>query len=232
MMKNPRKINVTQDMLDEHAISTNPPPPDSLFWEMWFANTQVAQNALNTPFVQEIKLGILNPTSYGAFCVNDAYYCFQGAGDYLEATKRAKAKGEKAIAAFLEKKAESYAAYNQQFTQQWHVKDASGVIPVNVTENYAAFESSVAKNEDPIYILIAMLPCEYLWAWLGQQLNAFATDNNLYKGWITGNQGFHGAYAMGNFIHSYRGDIEKSKALQIYTEAITFEWKNFFAGIT
>ena len=64
----------------------------------------------------------------------------------------------------------------------------------NFIKNYSEFESNVAAHEDPIYCLIVMLPCEYLWAWLGAQQSPPA-PGNLYAPWITGNNEPSGACA-------------------------------------
>mgnify|MGYP001794298210 FL=1 len=157
--------------------------------------------------------------------MSDAYYCFQGAQDYLDVANRAT---HPTLKAFLLKKHNSYQTYNDTFPTTWHVKDATGIVPTKVCEQYAAFESQVATNEAPIYTLITMLPCEYLWAWLGQELSP-PTTGNLYTDWITGNDYPDGAYTMGNFIEIYRKEnaIDAPKALQLYKQAMTYEYENF-----
>jgi thiaminase/transcriptional activator TenA len=77
-----------------------------------------------------------------------------------------------------------------------------------------------------------MLPCEYLWAWLGAQLKDY-TSNNLYASWITGNDYPDGAYAMGNFLMAYQKEhsIDVNLANQIYRQAMEFEFHNFEAAM-
>lgn len=71
-----------------------------------------------------------------------------------------------------------------------------------------------------------MLPCEYLWAWLGAQLSP-PSPQNLYAPWVTGNNDPGGAYAMGNFLNNYQGSIDPGQATQIYTAAMNYEQQNF-----
>lgn len=224
-MKNNRSITVEHDFLNTHQLSKDAPPADSLFWKMWNTCKNIAENTLNTAFIQGIKTGTLDPVKYGGFNVSDAYYCFKGAQDYLTAANRAT---HPTLKAFLLKKHNSYQKYNDTFPDTWHIKDANGIVPSTVCKQYSDFESSVATNEAPIYTLITMLPCEYLWAWLGNELSPPA-DGNLYAAWITGNDYPDGAYTMGNFIENYRkaNPIDKAKALQLYTQAMTFEYENF-----
>ncbi|WP_298511557.1 hypothetical protein [uncultured Kordia sp.] len=225
-MKNNRRITLDPDFLSKHKLSTAPPPPDSLFWELWENSKSIAEEALNTAFIQGIHTGTLDPTTYGGFNVSDAYYCFHGAKDYAIAAS--KAADHPVLQAFLEKKQHSYESYNATFPKIWHVKDADGIVPTQTCKEYSAYESSVTNEQDPIYTLIVMLPCEYLWAWLGQQLSP-PKAGNLYASWITGNDDPSGAYAMGNFINAYEKiyPIKRALANEIYKQAMTFEYLNF-----
>jgi len=136
---------------------TYPPPTDSLFWKLWNSCEDIAQKALNTKFLQGIKNGNLDPTKYGAFNVSDAYYCFNGAVDYLIAGNKAK---DEELKAFLYKKCESFINFNNSLGETWRLKDCSSVVPTESIKNYSDFKRSVAINEDSIYSLIAMLPCK------------------------------------------------------------------------
>ena len=234
-MKNNRKIKLDQEAINKHQLSTDPPPPDSLFWKMWNACADIAEEALNTDFVQGIKNGTLDPTVYGGFNISDAYYCFNGADDYFSAANRT---SDKILKAFLLKKYHSYKNYNDTFPDTWHLKDADGIVPTEVCKAYSDFESSVAQSEDPIYSLVTMLPCEYLWAWLGRRL-APPKKGNLYAPWINGNNDASGAYAMGNFLNDYQqrhghetiAAIDETKAMALYEKAMNFEFQNFATAV-
>jgi thiaminase/transcriptional activator TenA len=224
-MKNNRTIKLDKNFIVEHSLSTSPPPQDSLFWKMWNACINIANSALNTNFIQGIKTGTLDPVTYGGFNVSDAYYCFNGAQDYLAAESRAT---DLTLQAFLLKKYNSYQKYNETFPKIWHVRDATGVVPSDVCKQYSDFESNVASHQDPIYTLIVMIPCEYLWAWLGAQLSP-PTSGNLYAPWINDNDYPDGAYAMGNFLDEYQKthSVDEALATELYTQAMTYEYQNF-----
>lgn len=230
-MKNPRRIALTSSLIDELNLSTKKPPKDSLFWQMWEDCTEIAKQALATKYVQAIGAGDLKPVTYGAFNVVDAYYCFNGAQDYLLAESRTE---DHLLRQFLLLKYQGYQRYNSEFTKIWHIRNAEGVIPDDVCKEYSQYESRIASHEEPIYSLIVMLPCEYLWYWLSDQLFPPA-KSNLYSSWITGNHDPNGAYAMGNFIHEYQkkhpSSIDVAKAKQIYKQATTYEYKNFAQAV-
>ena len=226
-MKNPRNIVLSEQMLAAAETNTNPPPQGSLFWKMWNANLDIAQKALNTDFVQGIANGNLNPVTYGGFNVSDAYYCFHGASSYLAAMQNAK---DPTLKAYLEHKYTSYTDYNKTFPTTWRVKDATSIVPTSVCKAYTAFEDEICNNEAPIYALVVMLPCSYLWYWLGAQLNP-PKAGNIYAKWVTDNLYPQGAHAMGNFLEAYQksypGQLDTIKAMDIYSKAINFEWQNF-----
>lgn len=226
-MRNPRRIQLTPEMAANEDLPTTSPPEDSLFWQMWRACEAVAQAALATDFVQGIKAGTLPPQQYGAFFVSDAYYCYHGADDYGAAVSRAT---DPVLKAFLQAKHDSYAEYNATLPGTWRVRDGSAIVPTDVCRAYSAFESKVASEDAPIYTLIAMLPCEYLWPWLAQQL-AGDTEGNLYASWITENNSAHGAFKMGNFLVDWMqanpGGLDADTATSIYRQAITYEMQNF-----
>ena len=229
-VRNPRRIVLTAEMKAKYKLSEEPPPPDSVFWKMWDACTRIAQESLATDFIQGIKNGTLDPVKYGAFNVSDAYYCFHGAQDYLAAESRA---SDETLKAFLLSKYNSYQKYNEEWPKTWHVRDVRGVVPIDVCREYAEYESTIASHEDPIYAIPLMLPCEYLWAWLAYELEP-PGPGNLYAPWITENDDPTGAYALGNFLNSYMEEhpdaVDEAKATGIYTQAMTYEQRNFAAA--
>ncbi len=224
-MKGTRRIQLSESFLATHQLNSDKPAADSLFWKMWEAGKDIANKTLSTKFIEGIKNGTLDPGTYGAFNISDAYYCFHGAEDYKTAVGRA---SDLTLKAFLEKKQKSYESFNATFPKTWRVKDTSSIVPTDACKQYANYESSIVTNEEPIYCLVVMLPCEYLWAWLGATLSP-AKPDNLYASWISGNNDPSGAYTMGNFIEIYRQyhSLDEDKAIEIYKTAMEHELLNF-----
>ncbi len=229
-MRNPRRIILDEASIKKHKLSTSPPPAGSLFWKMWDSCTHIAEQALKTDFIQGIKAGNLDPVKFGGFNVSDAYYCFDGAQDYSDAGNRAQ---DEALKALLHLKHLRYLKHNKELPQIWRVKDAGGVVPFDVLKKYSEFESKIVSRENPVYCIVVMLPCDYLWYWLANQC-APPVPGNLYAPWITGNNDPGGAYAMGNFLElfqeKYPGIIDENKAIRVYSEAMTYEQLNFAAA--
>ncbi len=235
-MRNNRSLADHEHLIKKHNLNTESPSADSLFWKMWHAGGErIAQQALDTTFLQGIKHGNLNPTQYGAFNVSDFYYCFHGASDYGTAAHRTT---NKILKDYLLKKQQSYNKYNQSACTTWNLTGPQSVAPTPTALGYSKFEQSVANGsgfegtvKDPIFTLIVMLPCEYLWAWLASQL-APSEPGNIYASWITSNNYPDGAYAMGNFLQDYlsKNSINEGLATAVYLTAMEYEYSNFYAA--
>lgn len=226
LMRNPRTVALTPSKMYQHKLSPAQPRPDSLFWHLWRRNEDIATKVLNTSFIQGIAHGTLNPIIYGRYNVSDAYYCYHGAEDYAIAASRTK---DIPLKAYLQMKHDSYQKFNATFPETWHLKDASGIHPSHACREYSEFERRVVRHEEPVYAVVAMLPCEFLWAWLGMMLSP-AQEGNLYRDWIETNNDASGAYAMGNFLEEFEergGEVDWEKAGGIYRQAMLYEWENF-----
>jgi thiaminase len=74
-----------------------------------------------------------------------------------------------------------------------------------------------------------MLPCYYLWYWLGYSLKE-KMGNKMYGFWIEWNQSPRSAYAIGNFIADWqaaRKTFDEALAFNIYEESMDFEYRMF-----
>lgn len=73
-----------------------------------------------------------------------------------------------------------------------------------------------------------MLPCEFLWTWVANQLQPKANSEGVYYFWIEGNAGIpNGAYQMANMLEAYRSKIDETKAKEIFRTAMEHELKVF-----
>lgn len=226
-----RRLPDLADLIAGHNIPKTRPPEDSLFWRMWNSAEYIAKDTLMLPFLQGIRNGTLDPNVYGGYNVADAYYCFKGADAYEVALSHT--PGGSPLWDFLNKKYTGYKKYNDTFPDTWHVSSAAAVTPPQITREYAAYEDRVARYLHPIYTLIVMLPCEYLWAWLASQM-APAQPGNVYAGWINENDDPSGAYAIGNFLDMYMERhpmvVDEEKAMRVYQRAQYYEYANFAAA--
>lgn len=224
----PRNFAIPDNLLTGRlkSLAINEPPPETaLFWKMWNQNLEIAQKVLNTDYFKGILNNSLDPNAYGSLMVQDAYYCFEGQDAYAVAATHA---FDAECQTFMEKKVQSYKSYNEYYHQTWHVREASGVIPGKDIKEYAAYESHVASQELSPYMMCVMLPCEFLWSWVANELIKKANPKGLYYFWIEMNAGIpNGAYQMANLLEKYRSQIDEKKAMDIFTTAMNFELKVF-----
>jgi thiaminase/transcriptional activator TenA len=204
------------------------PPASSLFWKMWNASEAIAQSVLGTGYFDGIVGGNLSPIAFGSLMVQDAYYCMKGRDDYSAAAAHAV---DEACKEFCIEKYKRYDEYNESYHTIWHIREAEGVMPGAEIKGYADYEAYVAGNLATPYLFCVMLPCEYLWTWIANQLDSKTPTDSLYRFWIEGNKGIPtGAYQMGNLLESYRANIDESKAMEIYTKAMNYEQEVFRAS--
>ncbi|GMH38867.1 hypothetical protein BSKO_06765 [Bryopsis sp. KO-2023] len=229
--RSPRQINFQHNALAGLPFRIGKPPVDSISWKLWLACTDIAEQALASDYMQGIKAGSLHPNTYGQYTVQDAAYCYNAVADYETVEKRATSASETELAAFAQARIDSYRKYNKSFLEDWHISSGAAVNPSPAVQAYIDFERHVALNMEPIYGILAMLPCEQLWPWLATELLPCATATNLYSFWIEENNYWHGAYRLDNFIDQWFADhpaaYDWATALFVMKSCMTCE-VNFF----
>ncbi|MEM8962616.1 MAG: TenA family transcriptional regulator [Acidobacteriota bacterium] len=231
-MVTPRRIDFQHQALQSIPLDdTSPPPETSIAWKLWSACDDLAQQALASDYIQGIKTGELDPNRYGHYTLQDAVYCHHAQDDCRTLAARATATGDASIAAFAKARYDSFVSYNRETFEAWHIADPKAVAPGDAAQAYIDFEHRTASESPPIHGLIAMIPCDQLWAWLATSLHDAATPTNLYRRWITDNADWHGAYRLDNFIDGWFAEHPESsdwdQALLVYRSAMTCE-VNFF----
>jgi thiaminase/transcriptional activator TenA len=206
-------------------ISEIPPSPDSLFCKMWNSCEEIAKNVLETRYFKGITEGNLDPNFYGSLMVQDAYYCMKGRDAYSSASTHAY---DQRCEDFLKKKCIRYDEYNEYYSKIWHIREAESVIPNKEIRDYANYEAYVAGNLESPYTFTVMLPCEYLWTWIANQLCEKTSKDSLYYFWVKTNSGEPtGAYQMANLLEEYRSKVDEKEATTIFKNAMQHELNVF-----
>ena len=63
-------------------------------------------------------------------------------------------------------------SFTEDMFKEWYIANPSGIAMGEAAKSYTTFERKVAQDMDPIYLLIAMIPCEKLWHWLAVQIRS------------------------------------------------------------
>ncbi|MEM8637547.1 MAG: TenA family transcriptional regulator [Cyanobacteria bacterium P01_G01_bin.54] len=231
-MKSPRRFDLTHPALQKDALNNETKPPeDSISWRLWLAGQAIAQDALNTDYVQGIRQGNLDPNDYGQYTIQDCTYCAHAQDDYLTIEQRARNDSALDLASFAKARYDSYVKYTNEQLTAWHIKSPSALAPSPAAQTYIDFEHQIATTYPPIYGVLAMIPCDQLWPWLAEQLNDQIKSSGIYSFWIKENIGFTGAYRLDNFIDAWFAQYPEiynwERALYVYQSCLTCEL-NFF----
>ncbi len=191
---------------------------------LWDQSQDLARAALESDYIQGIGKGTLKPDAYGQYSVQDVAYCHYGLEDWRAAADRATHAGLKT---FAEARVKSWVKSTKEIFDAWHIQDPSAVKLCAAAQDYADFESEVARTYDPIYAAVVMTPCDRLWSWLAQQLAPDAVPTNLYTFWIKENTGDSGARHLERIIDANADLLDESTALEVFRRAMLGE-VNFF----
>ncbi|KAL3888074.1 hypothetical protein ACJMK2_000456 [Sinanodonta woodiana] len=216
------------DRASQHRLKAG----DELLSEfLWKSTQSQQQDALNSKFIQGLRYGNLDPTRFGGYMVQDSIYCYYCKGDIdIAATKAT----DPNLREFLEQRSKSYITYYEEMFKKWHIIDASGIELNKECKDYADLEKNVAETMDPLYLVVALIPCHKLWPWLGQQITWPQHDFGVYESWVTSN--------LNPCSQSYRkldkiiddaflvGAIDKEQALCVYRGCMIGE-ATFFSSV-
>ena len=212
------------------------PLPTSFYSRAFLANRRTANAVANTRYLQSMHSGTLNPLAYGCLTVQDAYYCYHAQDTLVGLRNRIDREEQPELYDVVDSSASAYDDYNRTFLEDWHIRDAQSVIPTKTMRDYAEHERRISRDEEPIYTLVAYLPCYHLWPWFARQLMASPRYRpGVYRDWFEGiyqgeRQSFGGAWLLGNFIEQWREkglSFDEGLAHDIYRTSMDFELKVF-----
>lgn len=210
-------------------------PPDSFFYRAFNANISTANAVINTKYLQAMKQGTLRPDSYGGLTVLDSYYCYRAESTLSGLLCNIDEDKNPMLKTLTQGFVDGYKGYNSSFIKYWHIKQSDSVVPTETMEAYAEHEHQVMCYQDPIYTLVAYIPCYYLWPWFSKQImNSDGYNPGVYAEWFKGNYkgegSFDSAKRIGWFIEAWKDEskpFDEEKALEIYKTSMDFELKVF-----
>ena len=185
-----------------------------------------------------MKVGLLNPDYYGCLTVLDSYYCYRAADTLKSLLCEISKYEEPDLYTKVNELVIGYDSYNSVFLKYWHIHLSDDVVPTAEMKAYADFEHSVMCSKDPIYTLVAYIPCYYLWPWFSEQVIKENQKNHVnagvYQSWFEGNynngEGYDSAYDLGNFIEQWQTNgkkFDESIAFEIYKTSMEHELEVF-----
>ena len=212
------------------------PPKDSFFYRAFEQYIDIAEAVTNTSYLQSMAAATLCPDYYGQLTVLDSYYCYRAADTLKALLCKVDKETDPKLYEQIEVMIKGYDNYNGTFLDNWHLRESDSVTPTKAMHDYSEFEHSVMCYEDPIYTLVAYIPCYYLWPWFSQRImeqDGYNTDG-LYNYWFGSNyygpDSYKSAWRIGNLIEEWvKADkpFDEAKAMEIYGKAMNFEYEIF-----
>lgn len=210
-------------------------PENSFFYRAFDANIDTAKAVINTKYLQAMKQGTLSPDYYGGLTVLDSYYCYRAASTLDGLLCNIEEEQDPCLKKLTKVLADSYREYNTTFIKYWHIKQSDSVVPTETMKAYAEHEHQLMCYKDPIYTLVAYIPCYYLWPWFSQQIQQSADYNpGVYQAWFEGNYSgpgsFKSAERIGWLIEMWQRNnkpFDEDLAFSIYKTSMDFELKVF-----
>ncbi len=195
---------------------------------LWNENFNIAQESLDTKFVQGIKSGNLPKKNFQAYLAQDYFFLESFAKAYGLAISKSENKHTIKILSQLLMGVSEELVLHESYSKQWGI-DLSIITINNSTREYTDFLAKVSKEMTSIEIISSMTPCMRLYAWIGKNLFESAY-NNPYKEWILtySDQSFDDlALALENLMNNYKKQYNYGKLNSLYQKAMQLE-ANFF----
>jgi thiaminase len=191
--------------------------------------------ALKCQFIQGIKSGKLDPVKYAGYFIQDAVYCVKAVDGYQNALRRTlfmlkflSNQIPPKTDDFIGERLKKYQDYAGPILEEWHIADCNAVKLGKAADDYIKFEADIMiTTANPLYLLVASLPCLRLWYWLATTLKPEMSEDNLYYSWVTENSSHRSLDLVESFINNNASYIDLELAAIIYQNAMMGEC-NFF----
>ena len=212
------------------------PKPDSFFYRVFNNNIDIANRVVDTSYLQTMAAGKLCPDYYGELTVLDSYYCYRAADTLKSLVCKIDKEKDPELYNLTNYMISGYDKYNSTFLGHWHLRESDSVTPTKTMHDYAEHEHSIMCFNDPIYTLVAYIPCYYLWPWFSQKIiesDGYSKDG-IYDYWFEGNyygkDSYNSAWMIGNLIEEWKASqkaFDEDKAEEIYVKSMNYELQVF-----
>lgn len=219
---------------DEQVVPE--PSPNSFFYRVFYKHIDIANKVVDTSYLQTMAAGKLCPDYYGQLTVLDSYYCYRAADTLKSLLCKIDQEDNPKLYKLANVMSQKYDKYNSTFLDYWHLRESDSVTPTKTMHDYAEHEHNVMCYEDPIYTLVAYIPCYYLWPWFSQQImerDGYNKDG-IYDYWFKGNyygkDSYKSAWLIGDLIEEWEAfekPFDEAKAEEIYVKSMNYELQVF-----
>lgn len=201
--------------------------------DAWQSNLSLFNATLTMPFNRALADGSLPRDVFRHYMIQDAHYLV--AFGRALAVAAAKADGADGVVQFAAAAQEAVVAERElhhSFMQEYAITPAQfDSTPLSPTcHHYCHFLQSVAWSRPYPVALAALLPCFWIYAEVGVDLQARSVAGNPYQSWIDtyGGEAFHAhVRAVRNTVDAVAAQADAQTVAQMhaaYTDAARLEW--------
>lgn len=201
--------------------------------QAWQRNLALFDATLQLPFNQALAQGNLARDVFQHYMIQDAHYLVAfGRALAVAAAKAPDAEGVVQFAAAAQEAVVAERALHESFLRDFDVSPAQfAATPLSpACHHYAHFLQSVAWSRPYAVALAALLPCFWIYAEVGRDLQARSVPGNPYQSWIAtyGGEAFHAhVRAVRDTIDAVAAQADAATVAEMhaaYTDAARLEW--------
>ncbi|XP_067115931.1 uncharacterized protein [Osmerus mordax] len=199
----------------------------SLYDVLWNDSFDIVQMILKADFLQGMASVRLSAERFMTFNLQDIYYLVKVTE--MLAEMKGKPQTPPDLKTFFEKKYNSYQSFAASVLEKYCLKDASSIIPGLAMSSYLQTYREAMKL-DPIYFVVAMLPCVSLWPYLAQHLDI--KKNTAYYEWKDENMHGDPRKVYQPLLDKYACSINRETATALFRKQMSHEQEFFMASVT
>eukprot|EP00210_Caulerpa_lentillifera_P002429 g2328.t1 len=209
----------------------DPAKNSSLFAYLWCSSTDIAEDCYQSGFIQGIKSGLLHPSSYSAYDIQDVWWLVNGSATYTSICQRQSC--DETQEKLFDAVSRAYKEEADYKSQLYHIS-FSGIIPNKEAKEYVNYEEEISRRYEAKYSVPLLTPCLYLWTALSRRLatEGALRETNVYSFWIEENlELYSGATVAIGLLDDPVYNYDKQTSLEIFRASMQLE-ADFFASAT
>ncbi|KAJ8260347.1 hypothetical protein GJAV_G00179910 [Gymnothorax javanicus] len=195
-----------------------------LYEDLWNNNKYIADETLDLPFLKHMQSGSLSAEDYINFTLQDVKYLDEVVKMLYELinTRSIQTNTTK----FLRDRYRGYSSYLTDVLESFSMEEPPNIKLHPAMAKYINTYKDVMRTKDPIYFVVALLPCSRLWPYLAKNLK-MKKDNAYYK-FKTSNENYNPAKHFKPFLNRHQKKIDIDVAHEVFRQQMKNE-KSFFA---
>lgn len=194
---------------------------------LWNSTRALRKEVLQTYLINGLNNGTVDPVKFGQYVVQDAVYCYKSKVDIDVVASRTTGS----LRDFFLEESADYEEYYKGMFEAWSIGEPKGIHLNPTCQAYADLIAKIAVDRDPVYSIVAGIPCVRLWPWIGQKFKQSGKSSGLYQKWVDENFDPTGTdYLKWEAYVNNSTDIDVATAKKIYYKCMKGEL-GFFSSI-